>query len=130
MKHDVEVCMDDVEDLLTLAEWSESGGLQNRTTASLYIRAMIRGNDALCLNFLGEKASKHNQAPAFFQRLYEDNHISEDLAKYGNSLSDALNKKADMEYKTVKVSDSDLKKLRKKAERFIKNAVKANVEED
>lgn len=118
-----------MDDLLTLAGWAEqSGDIQNRTVASLYIRAMIRGNDALCFTYLGERPGRHHQASDYFQRLYEDGHLPDELSKYRTTLGDVLQQKADMQYKSEQLSDGDLERLRKRVTRFISNAVRTYID--
>ncbi len=125
MKRDIKIALNDMEDLLTLADWAEqSGEIQNRTVASLYIRAMIRGNDALCLTYLRERPGRHDTATTFFQRLYEENHIPDTLSRYRTTMSNVLQQKADMQYKSVELSTSDLNRLKKRVTRFIDNAVR------
>jgi len=47
VSRDVEIALQDVKDLRKLTELAwEDGEIQNRVIGSLYIRAMIRGNDA------------------------------------------------------------------------------------
>lgn len=126
MRHDVKTALEDVEDLLELADWAGDNDIRN--LASLYIRAMIRGNDALCLSYLGERPGRHHQASDFFRRLYEEGYVPEDLSKYRTSISDVLQKKADMQYKSVSLSDTDFERIRKRVTRFIENAVRPHLE--
>lgn len=123
MRKDVKIALDDCKSFLKLAEKAKEIEMANRVIASLNIRAVIRGNDALCLYYLGEKPSRHGQAPKYFQSLYEKDHISDKYSRYRSNIGELVNKKADMEYKPVNPSKNDLKKIEKKSERFIENAV-------
>lgn len=76
-----------------------------------------------------ERASRHDNASDYFQRLYEDDHLPDTLSKYRNNIADVLQQKADMQYKSVDLSSGDLEKLRKQVTRFIDNAVREHVDE-
>lgn len=124
VRRDVEIALQDVKDLRKLTELAwEDGEIQNRVIGSLYIRAMIRGNDALCLHFLGEKPSRHHQAKSYFCRLYEEDHIDDEYSKYRNNVGDVISMKSDLEYKPEDISKGELEKLAKKVDRFIENVV-------
>ncbi|MFB6199751.1 MAG: hypothetical protein ABEJ83_02645 [Candidatus Nanohaloarchaea archaeon] len=127
MRPEVEIAVQDVQDLLELAEIAKQEGLQNRTVASLLIRAVLRGNDALCLKYLDETPTRHSHAPEYFQRLYENGHVSDELSKYRTTINDLEQQKSTMEYRATEISKNDLDRLEKRARRFITNAVEPNV---
>lgn len=130
VRKDVEVALDDVRDLRRLIELAwEDGSIQNRTIASLYIRAMIRGNDALCLHFLSDKPSRHHQAQRYFRRLYEEGHIDEEYSKYSDNVGEVIRQKSEMEYKAENISKNDLQKLSKQVDRFLEKVVFELLEE-
>lgn len=123
MRRDIKVALEDTEQYLRLAERNKDKDYANRVIASLYIRTVIRGNDALCLKYIRETPNRHHQAPKFFQRLYEDGYISEKYSKYTSNLRDLIDKKSELFYKSQSLSKSSLERLRKKAKRFVENAV-------
>lgn len=124
VRKDVKVALKDVKDLRELIELTgEEDTVQNRTIASLYIRAMVRGNDALCLYFLNEKPSRHHQAQRYFRRLYEEDHINDEYSRYSENVGEVIRQKSDMEYKPKDISKNDLRKLSKQVDRFLENVV-------
>ena len=127
-RKDVKTAYEDSENLIELAEIAERRNFPNRIIGALYIRSMIRGNDALCLKYLKEKPSRHHEATKYFAKLYEENHINEKYSKYKNKISDAVNQKTDLEYKPETLSKNQLKKLKKRAQRFQEKPVKQNLE--
>lgn len=124
VRKDVKVALEDIEDLRKLIQlaWKD-GSIHNRSIGSLYIRAMIRGNDALCLHFLDEKPSRHHQAKKYFRRLYEEDHIDDKYSRYRENIGTVIRKKSGLEYKPVAISKNDIKKLSKQVDRFLDNVV-------
>lgn len=124
VRKDVEIALQDVEDLRKLTELAwKNGNIQNRVIGSLYIRTMIRANDALCLHFLGETPSRHHQAKIYFCRLYEENHIDDRYSKYRDNVGEIVSMKSDLEYKPKDISKAELNKLAKMVDRFVENVV-------
>lgn len=131
VSNDVRTAFDDMEEWLDLAETAEkSGEYSNRIVISLYIKAVIRGNDFLCLHYLDRKPGRHGESAEFYAELCEDNHIDEKkYSKYKSNIATLLRQKADYEYKSKHLSKSDFKKLKKQSKRFIDNAVGDHAEQ-
>ncbi len=124
MNYDVEEALKDMEAYRKLGEFAEKEDLPNRVKFEQYLRAVIRGGDAIFLHFLNETPSDHRKAHFHFQSLYENNHIPDKYSRYKSNISDIMQEKEGVEYSSEHYSMRDFNKYKKKAVRFLDNAVK------
>lgn len=128
VSYQTRTALDDMEGYIIAAKILEEEGLSNRVVATQYIMAAIRGNDAMCFKHMRRTPQDHDKAASMFKRLYEDHHIDEKYSKYYSNISNIISKKSDIQYRPENLSKSELEKLKKQAERFIKNTVRELVD--
>lgn len=87
---------------------------------AMLIHGIIKANDALAYKFYRKTPKKHDEARKLFETLIREKHIKESHAVYSNTIQEAINIKARVEYKGNYVSSNDFEIMSKKAERFIK----------
>ena len=87
---DVKDTLKDMKDYRELGKVAERKDLTNRVIFEMYLRALLRGADALFLEFLGETPNRHSQAHKYFQNLYEQNKISDKYSKYKSNIREVM----------------------------------------
>jgi uncharacterized protein (UPF0332 family) len=99
----------------------ESGLPRARFTVAIAqaIHAVIRGNDALTVRFLGRRSTRHEDAIVLFRDLVRSRRISPEYASWRDLLVRALREKSDYDYKGVEASANDARRWLRDAERFL-----------
>ncbi len=112
------------KDKLLLAETDESA---SSVCCALSIHAIIRTNDALTLKFLNLKGTRHDDAPALFSRLLNQNKIADENRRFLRLLQRAMSDKSGADYGRQIFHYEDAKKYVDEAEEFVavaKNCLK------
>lgn len=127
VKKNIETCLEDAEWYIRMAEKSMEMEAPHRVTVSMCIRAIIRGTDALCFYYTGERCdsgrshSLHNT----FANLYTDNDLPEEYASYRSNIQKWVSEeKTKAEYRGQDYSTNELTKAVKQSRRYLKNCVK------
>ncbi len=83
------------------------------------IHSIIRANDALTMEFLGRKASRHDDAIKLFHELLVTNKIPSSYAGLKQIVQDSVQTKSKVDYRGEEMSRSDARKWMTKADRFL-----------
>lgn len=83
------------------------------------IHAIIRANDALTLNFLKKKSTRHDDAPFLFLELIKHNKIEKQGEHFKHLLMKAMREKSGADYGKSSFSAGYAKNLLEEAREFI-----------
>lgn len=86
------------------------------------IHGIIRANDALCLKFLGNKPTRHDDLPFSFRKIINQNKIKGEEKRFEHLLAKAMAAKSGADYGKSDFGWKDAKFFVDEAEEFIKMA--------
>ena len=86
---------------------------------AMMVHAIIKANDAITYKFLKTTARRHEEARRLFEDCIHKNLLKQEYAQYAQIIQDAVNAKADAEYRGSYFSKNDFETLKRKAEKFI-----------
>ncbi|HLC96990.1 MAG TPA: HEPN domain-containing protein [Candidatus Nanoarchaeia archaeon] len=89
---------------------------------SMVIHAIIKANDALTFKFMATTARRHDDARRLFEDLIKKNFVKAEYSNYKQIIQDAINNKAQADYRGAFFSKQDFEDMKRKAERFIRMA--------
>jgi len=105
----------------SLADAEENHQLAN-VSCSQSVYAIIRANDALCLEFLGHKCTRHEDAPYLFNEMVRKKKVAEGHAPFAEVLLTALSMKSGADYGKDAFTVKEAEKLFKRARDFVEMA--------
>jgi hypothetical protein len=127
VEKNIRTSLEDADWYLQLAEKSRSMDAPHRVTVSMCIRSMIKGTDALCFYYTGERCrsgrghSLHNE----FSKLYTDHGLPEKNASYRNNIKKwVAEEKTRAEYRGQNYSSTELSRAVKQSRRYLENCVR------
>lgn len=129
--HNVETAVQDAEWHLKLAKHAQEQGAPERIAISSIINVFIRGTDALCWHFTGERCQSGSSHDLHldFERLYTKHDLPEKYAKYKENIRKWVKQeKTKAQYKGKTYSTADLDRALTQAERYLKKCVKPAIE--
>jgi len=86
---------------------------------AMAIHAIIKANDALTVKFLGITARRHDDARRLFEELVKKGFVRQEHASHRQTIQDAIDLKARVEYRLSSVSKRDYEELHRKAVKFV-----------
>lgn len=121
--------MDDAEKAIAEAEsWLDGAkaisGKDRNVGCAMAIHSIIRANDALCLRFLGRKATRHDDAHILFGKLIGQGKIPESEKWFQTVVSRAMHEKSGADYGKTDFTRQHSENMLKEAEGFLKMARK------
>ncbi len=87
--------------------------------AAQCIHAMIRGNDALTVRYLGRRSTRHEDAALLFGELVRQHKIPPRHAELRGLLVRAISEKSEYDYKGSSLSRDAAARWLREAERFL-----------
>ena len=92
----------EAESWLDGAEHSLAKAVGDEASASVCcsqaIHAVIRANDALCLNFFGHKPTRHDDAAIAFAKLIHEGKLPENAEHFKDLVANAMRDKSGADY--------------------------------
>jgi len=88
------------------------------------IHGIIRANDALCMRFLGNKPTRHDDLPFSFRKIVDQNKIRIEERRFEHMLAKAMASKSGADYGKSDFGWKDAEFFVEQAEEFIKMARK------
>ena len=87
---------------------------------AMIVHSVIKANDALTFKFLNTTARRHDDARRLFEDLVRRNYIKSEFSSYKDIIQEAINNKANAEYRISFFSKNDFENFKRKAEKFLK----------
>ncbi len=89
---------------------------------AMLVHSVVKANDALTFKFLNTTAKRHDDARRLFEDLIRRNFLKPEFSSYKDIIQEAINNKANAEYRISFFSKNDFESFKRKAERFLKMA--------
>lgn len=86
---------------------------------ALAIHAMIKGNDALTMRFLGRRASRHEEAAMLLKELVRRGHVPPEHARWREAFARAIREKSEYDYDGAPASRPDVQRRIREADGFL-----------
>ena len=87
---------------------------------AMIVHSVIKANDALTFKFLNTTARRHDDARRLFEDLVRRNYIKSEFSSYKDIIQEAINNKANAEYRISFFSKNDYENFKRNAEKFLK----------
>lgn len=130
MNREIEKALEDAEWHLEMGKKVKEKQGPNRIAISYFIHSIIRSTDALCITFTGERcqSGRNHDLHLEFEKLYTDYNLPKKHSKYKKNIRKWVKtEKTNAEYRGKKFSNSEYKRAKKAAERYLNKCVKPNI---
>ena len=102
-----------------LLEAEDLGRARFTVAAAQAIHSMIKANDALSVEFLGKRSTRHEDAAKLFKEVVRQNKIPDRYARFRGPLGDAVADKSEFDYKGMEVSQEGARRRIRGAREFL-----------
>lgn len=133
MVDNVETALEDAEWHLELARYARRSGAPERIAVGSLVNAFIRGTDALCWHYTGDrcKSGRGHDLHLEFEKLYTRHGLPQRYSKYKDNIRTwVTQEKTKSQYQGKRYRAGDLDKAFKQAERYLDKCVKPVLREE